>query len=164
MATTTTVKPLLPVKQPVPSDIEIAQSIKPKHISQIAEVGLELRPEEYELYGPTKAKVNGSGGGVEFCHAWLSVKRAVHCKSIKQLRSVGFPAKRPATVLRMVSALAEGFEHVLLCTQVMLSVRDRLKDAPNGKYGTQPPLSHHSSCGMHASHTPPWPCHLRHTV
>lgn len=59
MATTTTtpVKPLLPVKQPVPSDIGIAQSIKPKHISQIAEVGLELRPEEYELYGPTKAKV-----------------------------------------------------------------------------------------------------------
>lgn len=59
MATTTKapVKPLLPVKEPVPSDIEIAQSIKPKHISQIAEVGLELRPEEYELYGPTKAKV-----------------------------------------------------------------------------------------------------------
>jgi formyltetrahydrofolate synthetase len=59
MATTTQapVKPLLPVKQPVPSDIDIAQSIKPKHISQIAEAGLELRPEEYELYGPSKAKV-----------------------------------------------------------------------------------------------------------
>eukprot|EP00878_Enallax_costatus_P016378 GHUV01017179.1.p1 GENE.GHUV01017179.1~~GHUV01017179.1.p1 ORF type:complete len:479 (+),score=140.05 GHUV01017179.1:157-1593(+) len=58
MATaTTTVKPLLPVQQPVPSDIEIAQSIKPKHISQIAEVGLGLLPEEYELYGPTKGKV-----------------------------------------------------------------------------------------------------------
>jgi hypothetical protein len=59
MATTikAPVKPLLPVKEPVPSDIEIAQSIKPKHISQIAEVGLELRPDEYELYGPTKAKV-----------------------------------------------------------------------------------------------------------
>lgn len=57
MATTTTVKPLLPVKQPVPSDIEIAQSIKPRHISQIAELGLGLLPEEYELYGPTKAKV-----------------------------------------------------------------------------------------------------------
>lgn len=61
MATTTKAppKPLLPVQSPVPSDIEIAQSIKPKHISQIAEVGLELRPEEYELYGPSKAKVCG---------------------------------------------------------------------------------------------------------
>lgn len=73
MATTTTVKPLLPVKQPVPSDIEIAQSIKPKHISQIAEVGLELRPEEYELYGPTKAKVNG--GTAE----WSVVSLCAHC-------------------------------------------------------------------------------------
>jgi hypothetical protein len=63
MATTTKAppKPLLPVQQPVPSDIEIAQSIKPKHISQIAEAGLELRPEEYELYGPAKAKVWGGG-------------------------------------------------------------------------------------------------------
>lgn len=58
MATATSkAQPLLPVQDPVPSDIDIAQSIKPKHISQIAEVGLELRPEEYELYGPTKAKV-----------------------------------------------------------------------------------------------------------
>lgn len=57
-ATSTTVKPLLPVQHPVPSDIEIAQSVKPKHISQIAEVGLGLQPEEYELYGPSKAKVS----------------------------------------------------------------------------------------------------------
>lgn len=59
MATITEVKPLLPVKDPVPADIDIAQSIKPKHISQIAEVGLGLLPDEYELYGPTKAKVGG---------------------------------------------------------------------------------------------------------
>eukprot|EP00882_Tetradesmus_deserticola_P024202 GHRQ01026438.1.p1 GENE.GHRQ01026438.1~~GHRQ01026438.1.p1 ORF type:complete len:113 (+),score=3.85 GHRQ01026438.1:541-879(+) len=57
MATFTDVKPLLPVQDPVPADIDIAQSITPKHISQIAEVGLSLLPEEYELYGPTKAKV-----------------------------------------------------------------------------------------------------------
>lgn len=52
-------KPLLPVQDPVPSDIDIAQSIQPKHISQIAEVALGLQPQEYELYGPTKAKVRG---------------------------------------------------------------------------------------------------------
>lgn len=71
MATTTKAppKPLLPVKQPVPSDIEIAQSIKPKHISQIAEVGLELRPEEYELYGPAKAKVRGGTRSGSSSHA-----------------------------------------------------------------------------------------------
>jgi len=51
------VKPLLPVVTPTPADIVIAQSIKPKHISQIAEVKLGLQPEEYLLYGPTMAKV-----------------------------------------------------------------------------------------------------------
>ncbi|KAF8056222.1 Formate--tetrahydrofolate ligase [Scenedesmus sp. PABB004] len=56
-AASTAVRPLLDVKQPVPSDIEIAQSVQPKHISLIAEAGLGLLPEEYELYGPSKAKV-----------------------------------------------------------------------------------------------------------
>lgn len=56
-AAVTEVKPLLDIKTPTPSDIDIAQSIKPKHISQIAEVKLGLLPDEYELYGPTKAKV-----------------------------------------------------------------------------------------------------------
>ncbi|KIZ04525.1 methylenetetrahydrofolate dehydrogenase (NADP+) [Monoraphidium neglectum] len=50
-------KPLLDIKTPTPSDIDIAQSVKPKHISQIAEVKLGLSPDEYELQGPSKAKV-----------------------------------------------------------------------------------------------------------
>ncbi|GLC46308.1 hypothetical protein PLESTB_000997500 [Pleodorina starrii] len=49
-------KPLLPVKQPVPSDIDIAQSVEPIHIAKIAEA-VGLLPEEYELYGTHKAKV-----------------------------------------------------------------------------------------------------------
>ncbi|GIL68174.1 hypothetical protein Vafri_21431, partial [Volvox africanus] len=49
-------KPLLPVKQPVPSDIEIAQSVEPVHISKIAEA-VGLQPDEYDLYGTHKAKV-----------------------------------------------------------------------------------------------------------
>lgn len=57
MATTTAPAPKLPVRSPVPADIEIAQSIEPKHISLIAEAGLGLQPEEYELQGRTKAKV-----------------------------------------------------------------------------------------------------------
>ena len=48
--------PLLPVKSPVPKDIEIAQSTEPLHISKIAE-DLGLKTDEYDLYGPHKAKV-----------------------------------------------------------------------------------------------------------
>ncbi|RME42670.1 MAG: formate--tetrahydrofolate ligase [Chloroflexi bacterium] len=45
------------IKRPVPSDIEIAQSVQPLPITQIAEeVG--LLPEELELYGNYKAKVH----------------------------------------------------------------------------------------------------------
>ncbi|NMC52862.1 MAG: formate--tetrahydrofolate ligase [Chloroflexi bacterium] len=43
-------------KNPVPSDIEIAQAAEIKPISAIAEA-LGLLPEEIEFYGPTKAKV-----------------------------------------------------------------------------------------------------------
>eukprot|EP00198_Chlamydomonas_reinhardtii_P004352 XP_001693688.1 10-formyltetrahydrofolate synthetase [Chlamydomonas reinhardtii] len=50
------VKPLLPVKVPVPSDIEIAQSVEPVHISKIADA-VGLLPTEYDLYGIHKAKV-----------------------------------------------------------------------------------------------------------
>lgn len=49
-------KPLLPVKSPVPEDIDIAQSIEPVHIGKIAEA-LGLRPDEYDFYGSYKAKV-----------------------------------------------------------------------------------------------------------
>ncbi len=55
--------PLLPVKQPVPSDIDIAQSVEPVHIAKIADK-LGLQQEEYELYGIHKAKVIG------YCWYW----------------------------------------------------------------------------------------------
>lgn len=55
-------QPLLPVKKPVPEDIEIAQSIEPVHISKIAEK-LGLLPTEYDLYGIHKAKVMISWAG-----------------------------------------------------------------------------------------------------
>ncbi|MCS6826344.1 MAG: formate--tetrahydrofolate ligase, partial [Caldilinea sp.] len=45
------------LKRPVPSDLEIAQSVTPLPIQQIAEeVG--ILAEELELYGPYKAKVS----------------------------------------------------------------------------------------------------------
>jgi formyltetrahydrofolate synthetase len=83
MATTAEVKPLLPVKDPVPADIDIAQSIKPKHISQIAEVGLGLLPDEYELYGPTKAKVGLLGGmlAADLAHCDLVLLRTAALNS-----------------------------------------------------------------------------------
>ncbi len=47
---------LTELKRPVPSDIEIAQSLQPQPISEIA-AELGLLPEELELYGNYKAKV-----------------------------------------------------------------------------------------------------------
>ena len=46
----------LECKSPVPSDIDIAQAATPVHISEIAKAA-GLSPEEYDLYGTTKAKV-----------------------------------------------------------------------------------------------------------
>ncbi|KAL0389401.1 UNVERIFIED_CONTAM: Formate--tetrahydrofolate ligase [Sesamum calycinum] len=60
----------LEVASPVPADIDIANSVEPLHISQIAE-DLNLSPQHYDLYGKYKAKVllsvldelKGSGDG-----------------------------------------------------------------------------------------------------
>lgn len=41
---------------PVPSDIDIANSVEPLHISEIAK-DLNLSPLHYDLYGKYKAKV-----------------------------------------------------------------------------------------------------------
>ena len=54
--------PLLSVKQPVPTDIEIAQAVDPIRITQIAEAA-GLLPDEYELYGTHKAKVRATTAG-----------------------------------------------------------------------------------------------------
>lgn len=47
----------LEVVSPVPADIDVANSVKPLHISAIAEE-LGLKPEEYDCYGKSKAKVS----------------------------------------------------------------------------------------------------------
>ncbi|MEA4907054.1 MAG: formate--tetrahydrofolate ligase, partial [Anaerolineaceae bacterium] len=47
---------LLDRKSPVPTDIEIAQAVPLKPITQVADE-LGLRPDELELYGPYKAKI-----------------------------------------------------------------------------------------------------------
>jgi formyltetrahydrofolate synthetase len=43
--------------EPVPSDIQISQAVNPVHIASIAE-NCGIGPDEYELYGITKAKVH----------------------------------------------------------------------------------------------------------
>ncbi|KAK0593803.1 hypothetical protein LWI29_017346 [Acer saccharum] len=60
----------LEVVSPVPADIDVANSVEPLHISQIAQ-DLNLSPNHYDLYGKYKAKVllsvidelEGSGDG-----------------------------------------------------------------------------------------------------
>lgn len=46
----------LEVVSPVPADIDIANSVQPVHISEIAK-DLNLSPDHYDLYGKYKAKV-----------------------------------------------------------------------------------------------------------
>lgn len=46
----------LQVASPVPADIDIANSVEPFHISEIAK-DLNLSPKHYDLYGKYKAKV-----------------------------------------------------------------------------------------------------------
>jgi hypothetical protein len=106
------VKPLLALKTPVPADIDIAQSITPLHISAVAEK-LGILPEELDLYGASKAKVGA-------------------------LRQAGAPRTlcASAALHRQQPGAANGPNASLACPpQVQLSVRDRLKDAPSGKYG-----------------------------
>lgn len=117
MATTTIVKPVVPV----PSDIDIAQSVKPKHISLIAEAALGLQPEEYELYGTAKAKVRAASWG-EYVHSCFYVPAS-------SIRMVSHPTAMDVQKSAMLP--------VVLLLQVKLEVRDRLKGAPSGKYGEQ---------------------------
>lgn len=46
----------LQVVSPVPADIDIANSVEPLHITEIAQE-LNLSPNHYDLYGKYKAKV-----------------------------------------------------------------------------------------------------------
>lgn len=55
MGSSKTVRTLSPVT-PVPADIDIANSVEPLHISEIAS-DLNLTPNHYDLYGKYKAKV-----------------------------------------------------------------------------------------------------------
>lgn len=47
----------LEVVSPVPADIDIANSVEPLHVSEIAKQ-LNLSPDHYDLYGKYKAKVS----------------------------------------------------------------------------------------------------------
>ncbi|GJQ12862.1 hypothetical protein GpartN1_g4653.t1 [Galdieria partita] len=52
-----TVRKLDKLKKPVPSDIEIAQSVEPLSIKEIGDA-IGLKHDEIDLYGPSKAKVH----------------------------------------------------------------------------------------------------------
>uniref|UniRef100_A0A7N0TII6 formate--tetrahydrofolate ligase n=1 Tax=Kalanchoe fedtschenkoi TaxID=63787 RepID=A0A7N0TII6_KALFE len=55
MSSSTTLR-RLEVQSPVPADIDVANSVEPFHISDIAQ-SLNLTPKHYDLYGKYKAKV-----------------------------------------------------------------------------------------------------------
>ena len=84
-----------------------AQAFEPIHISKVAEK-LQLGPDDYNLYGTTKAKARHP-----------------------TLRKPSSPFK----ALLLTTLMSAGVQQVKLC------VLDRLKTAPNGKYGERPPTS-----------------------
>ena len=47
----------LDLKRPIPNDVSISRSQKPKNIGVLAEE-IGLTPDEFDMYGKTKAKVN----------------------------------------------------------------------------------------------------------
>jgi len=57
----------LEVTSPVPADIDIANSVEPLHVSEIAE-DLGLSSKHYDLYGKYKAKVNCNKTHVSVFH------------------------------------------------------------------------------------------------
>jgi hypothetical protein len=60
--------PKLAVQKPVPEDIDIAQSVEPVHISEIA-TELGLQGSEYDLYGIHKAKVRSVCSSLVQCYS-----------------------------------------------------------------------------------------------
>ncbi|PNH05613.1 Monofunctional C1-tetrahydrofolate synthase, mitochondrial [Tetrabaena socialis] len=87
------VTPLLPVKVPVPSDIDIAQSVQPLHISSIAEA-LGLLPEEYDLYGTHKAKTDEALFN-RLCPADKQGKRKFAAVMLRRLAKLGIDKTDP---------------------------------------------------------------------
>lgn len=72
MSSSRTVRKLQQVVSPVPADIDIANSVEPVHISDIAK-DLNLTPNYYDLYGKYKAKVTNGLSGIHefvFSHTW----------------------------------------------------------------------------------------------
>ncbi|TQD69173.1 hypothetical protein C1H46_045294 [Malus baccata] len=63
----------LQVASPVPADIDIANSVEPLHISEIAKE-LHLSPDHYDLYGKYKAKV---GHLIRLVTNWLAVEHVL---------------------------------------------------------------------------------------
>lgn len=67
----------LEVVSPVPADIDIANSVEPLPIAEIAE-SLNLSPKHYDLYGKYKAKVKVSSFlSHSDLFAWFSLSRSL---------------------------------------------------------------------------------------
>ena len=66
-------------ESPVPSDIEISQSVEPYPIGRVAEAA-GLLPEELVPYGDVKAKVGlSTGGRSTVCHLGVVYEKRFSC-------------------------------------------------------------------------------------
>ncbi|MQL97752.1 hypothetical protein Taro_030453, partial [Colocasia esculenta] len=119
----------LEVTSPVPADIDIANSVEPLHISEIA-ASLNLRPDHYDLYGKYKAKVllsvldelQGSADGYYVVVGGItptplgegkSTTTVGLCQALgafldKKVRAVGVPPQIPGLVVTCLRQPSQG--------------------------------------------------------
>ena len=90
--------PSVVFRVPVPSDIEVSQSIQPVHIAKIADA-MGLLPEEYDLYGKNKAKVSLS------VHDRLKEQPAGHYVVVTGINPTPLGEGKSTTTIGLVQAL-----------------------------------------------------------
>lgn len=108
----------LSVRDPVPSDIDIAQSLDPLPITEIAQ-SLGLDDDDFITYGPTKAKVP----------MWPS------CGWLDGGSSAGWDLRIKLPCRPTLTHPATLPSHT--CDQVKLEVLEKHRDTPNGNYGEE---------------------------
>lgn len=134
----------LQIVTPTPPDIEIAQAVKCRPITEIA-AKIGLTDNDYEPHGHDKAKVRKtrSPGILSRCRLCLpaAIENKCKCKHGDAVATLLLkpnrwgPTATPAWEAPAAAPLAP-FKHPMPAhrPQVKLCVIDKLKDQPNGKY------------------------------
>lgn len=117
----------LQCESPVPSDIKIAQAATPVHISNVAQAA-GLGPDEYDLYGITKAKVRRRASALSPALRF--------CTAVTYSLDLGCMRCANGSMRHLLQG-AGSLSWLHLCVQVKLNVIHKHANAPDGNYGEQ---------------------------